>query len=115
MEEKLKNTIVFSYLNDIIIPFKTIEEGLTCLQRVLEVFRAHGLTLNLRKCKFLAKSIDYLERKVSEEGIRLERRKVEAVMQMNSPGLVKQVRQFVDIASYFRKYIRNFATIMMSH
>jgi len=63
----LKNTITFPYLDDIIIPSKTIEEGLA--RQVLEAFRTHGLTLNLNKCTFFAKSIEYLGREIDEQEV----------------------------------------------
>jgi len=66
----LKNTITFPYLDDIIIPSKTIEEGLARLRQVLEAFRTHGLTLNLNKCTFFTKSIEYLGREIDEQEVR---------------------------------------------
>lgn len=75
--EKLKNSIAFPYLDDVIIPSKTIEEGIARLRQVLETFRAHRLTLRLDKCTFFAESIEYLGRKISEEGVRPGRRKVD--------------------------------------
>lgn len=47
----LKNLIAFPYLDDVIIPSVTMEEGME-LRRVLEAFRTHRLTLNLEKCLF---------------------------------------------------------------
>lgn len=46
---KLKNSITFPYLNDIIIPSKTIAEGMTRLRQMLDTLRIHGLTLKLEK------------------------------------------------------------------
>ncbi|KMQ98330.1 hypothetical protein RF55_1303 [Lasius niger] len=48
----LKNSIAFPYLDDVIIPFNTIEEGMTRLSKVLEAFRRQHLTLKLEKCSF---------------------------------------------------------------
>lgn len=61
----LKNTIAFPYLDDVIIPSKTIEEGLSRLRQVLDVFRTH-LTLKLEKCSFFLESIEYLGREINE-------------------------------------------------
>lgn len=108
----LKNSIAFPYLDDIIIPSKDVEEGMNRLRRVLETLRMHHLTLNLDKCSFFAEIIEYLGREISEQGVRPEQRKIEAVVCMKVPRSVKQVRQYLGLASYFRKFIEHFATIV---
>lgn len=67
--ENLKNSVAFPYLDDVMIPSRTIEEGVTRLRQVLSTFRTHHLTLKLEKCTFFAESIDYLGREISEQGI----------------------------------------------
>lgn len=56
----LRNSIAFPYLDDIIIPSRTIEEGMARLRQVLEALRKQNLTLKLEKCNFFAESIEYL-------------------------------------------------------
>ncbi|KAK2577560.1 hypothetical protein KPH14_012918, partial [Odynerus spinipes] len=102
----LKNTIAYPYLDDVIIPSKTVEEGLRHLRCVLERFREYNLTLKITKCSFFKTQIDYLGREVSEEGVKPGERKVRALTQMSAPANVKQVRQFLGLASYFRKFIQ---------
>lgn len=106
-----KNSIAFPYLDDVIIPSKTVDEGMVRLRKVLSAFRTHHLTLKLEKCLFFADFIEYLGREISEQGVRPGQRKTEALTHMERPRSVKQV-QFLGLASYFRKFVEGFATIV---
>lgn len=109
---ELKDSIAFPYIDDIIIPSVTVKEGLERLELVLIKLRDNNLTLRLSKCKFLQTSIDYLGQEISEKGVKPGKRKIEAVLQTQAPGNVKQVRQFVGLASYFRKFVANFSIMV---
>lgn len=108
----LRNEIAYPYIDDIIIPARTVEEGLGRLEKVLEVFRKNNLTLKLSKCEFFKTNIDYLGREISKEGVRPGTKKVDALVRMASPQNVKQVRQFLGLAGYFRKFVPNYAKIV---
>lgn len=101
----------FAYMDDVIIPSKTVEEGLQKLSSILELFRDSGITLNLSKCHFLKQSIDYLGFEVSEAGVKPGRRKIEAVEGFPRPTDQHKVRQFVGLASFFCRFIRGFSII----
>jgi hypothetical protein len=109
---QLKNTVAFPYIDDIIIPSATVEEGLDRLCLVLEALRKHNLTIKLGKCNFFYTEISYLGREVSAEGIRPGQQKIHAVLQMSAPRTVKQVRQFIGLSSYFRKFLKDYARIV---
>lgn len=85
----LRNSMAFPYLDDIIIPSRTIEEGMSRLRQVLDAFRKHHLTLRLEKCSFFKESIEYLGREISEQGVQPGRHKIEAVRSMEAPRSVK--------------------------
>jgi transposase InsO family protein len=105
----LKNTVAFPYIDDVIIPSTTVEEGLHRLRLVLEALRKHNITLRLSKCSFFCTKIDYLGREV---GIRPGRAKIVAISNMVPPRTVKQVRQFLGLAGYFRKFVQNFSKVV---
>jgi hypothetical protein len=108
----LRNTIAFPYMDDIIIPSATLEEGLCRLRLVLEALRKYNLTLRIEKCVFFGAQIDYLGREISAEGVRPGKRKVETVLQMQPPETVKQVHQFLGLMGYFRRFLKNYAKIV---
>ncbi|CAH2207715.1 jg2951, partial [Pararge aegeria aegeria] len=101
----------FAYMDDVIIPSKTIEEGFQRLISTLELFRKAGLTLKLSKCNFFKESIDYLGFEVCENGIRPGKNKIAAVENFPVPTDQHKLRQFLGLASFFRRFIRGFSMI----
>jgi hypothetical protein len=106
----LKDTRALVYLDDILIPSSTVEEGLESLRLVLVALSAAGFSLNLKKCRFFELQIEYLGRSVSSEGIRPSQSKITALTMAPVPISVRQVRQFMGLASYFRKFVPEFAS-----
>lgn len=91
----LKDSIALVYLDDILIPSQTPEEGIGFLKQVLDALRIAGFSLNINKCKFLQSKILYLGREISAEGIRPDPRKISALVDAPVPRSPKQVRQFM--------------------
>lgn len=98
------------YIDDLLIPFKTETEGLQYLDLTLNALSEAGFTINLKKCKFFVNEIEYLGRHVSEEGIRPSQSKITALTNSPTPTSIKEVRQFMGLASYFRRFIPEFAS-----
>ena len=100
-----------AYLDDIIIYSSTPEEHLQHIKTVFEKLRHAKLSMELSKCHFFAKEIQYLRHILGVEGIRPVPAKTEAIKAMHPPVNPKQVRAFLGLVGYYRKFIKNFAKI----
>lgn len=100
-----------AYMDDLIITSKTVQEGLDKLENTFKLLNNANLTLNIQKCFFFQTSIDYLGYEISFEGIKPGKVKIEAVENFPTPKNVHEVRQFIGLASFFRKFIKNFSLI----
>ncbi|KAL0870576.1 hypothetical protein ABMA27_005541 [Loxostege sticticalis] len=100
-----------AYMDDILVPSKTFEQGLERLRTIFEKLRNSGLTLKPQKCYFFKVEVEYLGFEVSGAGIKPGTRKVEAVSNFPTPKDVHNVRQIVGLASFFRRFIKGFAQI----
>ena len=99
------------YLDDIIIFSKTEEEHLRHLEIIFERLREADLKLKLQKCSFFKKHIQYLGHLLSEEGIQPLPEKLESISKMPTPKNAKQVKQFLGLVGYYRKFVPRFADI----
>lgn len=97
-----------AYLDDVLIPSKDIEEMFERLEEVLQLFRQYGLTLKLSKCRFFDTKVEYLGYEVSSDGIQPGKEKLRAVEEFPTPRNVHEVRQFLGLTGYYRKFIQGY-------
>ncbi len=103
--------IALIYLDDIIVFSKTKEEHLTNLECIFDLLKDADLKLDLSKCKFMCESVQYLGHVISAQGITPDPEKIEALKSYKRPTSVVEIQSFLGLASYYRRFIKNFADI----
>lgn len=107
----LKGSKAFVYLDDVLVPSTSVAEGLKNLEEVLNALSTHGFALNYGKCVFFARKTEYLGVTFSAGSVQPSSHKVNALTQAPIPTDVKSVRQFMGLASYFRRFIKGFSEL----
>lgn len=102
---------ILLYLDDILIATEDIDEHLRILAEVFRLAQEHRLNFRLDKCSFLYTEITYLGYLIDEKGIRPSKEHVDAVANYAIPRTVRQVQQFIGLASYFRRFIPDFSRV----
>ena len=105
------SSFVMGYLDDIIIFSKTEEEHLQHLEEIFVRLRKFGLKMKCEKCSFFKKHIQYLGHLVSEKGFEPLPEKLESIRKMPAPRTAKEVKQFLGLIGYYRKFVPRFADI----
>lgn len=100
---------VVVYLDDILIYSKTPEEHLEHVAKVLEVLQQSQLYVGLDKCAFGLREVDFLGHIVSANGIKPDPKKIQAVLDWPVPRNVHDVRSFLGLTGYYRRFIRHYA------
>jgi len=99
------------YLDDVIVFSTTFEEHLAHLEDILSRFRQADTLLKPTKCRFAVEEVEYLGHLVSSEGVRPDPKKVDKLRKYPSPTTVTEVRAFLGLAGYYRRFVRNFSLV----
>lgn len=103
--------ICLVYLDDVIIFGTTPEQHLFRLGQVLERLRGANLKLKPSKCHLLRRNVNFLGHVVTPEGVAVDPSKIQAVVTWPLPQRLKDVRSFLGLCSYYRRFIRNFSVL----
>ena len=102
-----------AYLDDVLIFSKDEKEHLQHIQIIFDRIRQHGLKLKLKKCAFFQEETGYLGFVINKDGTRVkpDPDKVKAIRTLPEPKNVREIREFIGMCSYYRRFIPNFSKI----
>ena len=103
---------VVVYFDDIMIYNRCLEEHLEHLRAVFIALRDARLFGNLGKCTFCTDRVSFLGYVVTPQGIEVDKAKIEAIESWPQPKTVTQVRSFLGLAGFYRRFVRDFSTIV---
>ena len=107
----LKWSSCLVYFDDIIVVGSSFGDHLRHIASVLMKLREAGLKLKPTKCKFFQKQVNFVGHIVSACGIATDPAKTEVIAKWPTPQSRKEVQQFLGLANYYRRFIKNFGTI----
>ena len=107
----LQWTSCLVYLDDVIVPGKTFSEHLNFLRDVFGRIREAGLKLQPTKCFLCQKKVSFLGHIVSEDGVATDPSKTDKVASWPTPICRREVQQFLGLANYYRRFVKDFAKI----
>ena len=101
----------YVYMDDVVVFGKTLQEHLENLKIVLQTLLEANLKVQLDKSEFLHQSINFLGYIVTEEGIKPNPNKIEAIEKYPEPSNLKELRGFLGLMGYYRRFVKDFAKI----
>ena len=100
------------YLDDILIYNETIEEHQAHIKKVLEALSKVGLHLKPEKCEFYKTEVKYLGLIISAEGVKMDQKKVKAVVEWGSPKNLHDLGVFLGFSNFYRWFILSYSEVV---
>ncbi|KAG7567857.1 Reverse transcriptase domain [Arabidopsis thaliana x Arabidopsis arenosa] len=102
---------VVVYFDDILIYSKCYSDHVQHLELILKTLRKEGLYANLKKCTFCTDKCVFLGFVVSKHGLQVDEEKIKAIREWPTPTSIGHVRSFHGLASFYRRFVRDFSTV----
>lgn len=102
---------VIVFIDDILIYSKNQEEHKDHLRKVLDRLREHKLFAKLSKCSFWQREIGFLGHVVSDKGVSVDQGKIKAIADWPRPRNATEIRSFLGLAGYYRRFVKGFASM----
>ena len=103
---------VFYYLDDFIVFSTTINEHLMHVKSLFERLSEYGMVIQLEKCHFCERKVNYLGYQISEKGFLPVRDNVIAIQEMTRPTNLQELRRFLGMINYYHNFIPSIAYIL---
>lgn len=100
---------VVVYLDDIVIYSESLDDHLDHLRQVFSRLREHQLYVKKEKCEFCRQEVMFLGHWISKGRIRMDEGKVKAIIDWSAPSKVPELRSFLGLANYYRRFIKGYS------
>lgn len=105
------NKICLVYLDDIIIFSTSLQEHMNSIRLIFARLQEANLKIQLDKSEFLKKETEFLGHIITTEGVKPNPKKIECVVNFPIPKTTKQIKQFLGLTGYYRKFIKDYSSI----
>lgn len=108
---ELINRVCLVYLDHIIVYSTSLQELMNSLKLVFDKLRKANLKVEMDKCEFLKRETEFLGHVLTQRGIKPNSKKVDSVVNYPIPKAQKQIKQFIGLSGYYRKFIKDYSRI----
>jgi hypothetical protein len=102
---------VLVFFDDILIYSHNMEDHVRHLRTVLQLLRAHQLKAKMSKCTFATDQVEYLGHIISAAGVQTDPSKIQDIVSWQTPANISELRGFLGLTGYYRRFIKGYATI----